>query len=774
MNQSIRTLRRIAATSAALLAIAGCGGGSNTTPAGVAGTLTGVAAVGSPIVGGTVKIVCSAGPANANATTNSTGAWQTTVTGQTFPCAAQVSGGTIKGAANPTVYHALALDLGVVNITPLTDLLVANLSATSTPASWFTALGTSAAPLQSIGQAQADAALAKLRAALGALAPLATVNPVTASFTATPGNINDDILSSLQIALTNLSLSYTSLVSNAATGAFTPPAGLGAALATAYSTTPSGTPSVSVAPAPASVQVAVVSQNQLTVTWTAASGATSYNVYRSTAPAVQVIAGNKVSSANTATSYSDTGLTATTAYYYKVTAVNSAGESIGSAEVAGTTPAPAVAVPAAPTGLSANAASASQINLAWTGATNATGYNVYRAMAANVSITPANKITTTPITAFSFNDTTGLASTTSYYYKVTSLNSAGESLLGSTEATATTSAPVAAGAAIAFAGIAGTGSTYSKVKDGTGSAARFELPLGMVADKAGNLYVADFGAHNIRRITPEGVVTTFAGPAGSDCTVEVLCPNGFVDGTGTAARFSAPRGMAIDSLGNLFVGNYLNIRKITPAGVVTTLAGPDSTLCPLDDTHKDCQRGFVNGSGTAVRFDTIMSMATDAANNLYVVDSGNNAVRKITPAGVVSTFATTDKAFKGGIAVDSKGNVYVGYGFPSGILKYTSAGVQSTFVASDIGLFADDIAIDADDTLYVSNFINMKIGKVSAAGVVTSDVVPRTLTGNDPSFPTLVSGAGNGGSVNNSYIAISGTKLYIAEKTAIGMVSPRP
>ena len=101
---------------------------------------------------------------------------------------------------------------------------------------------------------------------------------------------------------------------------------------------------MAIAPAPTGVQVAVVSQTQLTVSWAAAAGATSYNVYRSTSPSVQVIAANKVASSTTTTSFQDSALTASTAYYYKVTAVNTAGESVGSAEVSGTTSSPAAAV----------------------------------------------------------------------------------------------------------------------------------------------------------------------------------------------------------------------------------------------------------------------------------------------------------------------------------------------------------------------------------------------------------------------------------------------
>src|SRR5216117_3006362 len=101
--------------------------------------------------------------------------------------------------------------------------------------------------------------------------------------------------------------------------------------------------------------------------------------------------------------------------------------------------------------------------------------------------------------------------------------------------------------------------------DGTGSAARFYYPDGVATDSSGNVYVADTFNHTIRQITPAGVVTTLAGLAGS---------SGSADGTGSAARFFYPEGMATDSSGNVYVADFDNstIRKITPAGVVTTLA----------------------------------------------------------------------------------------------------------------------------------------------------------------------------------------------------------
>ena len=119
--------------------------------------------------------------------------------------------------------------------------------------------------------------------------------------------------------------------------------------------------------------------------------------------------------------------------------------------------------------------------------------------------------------------------------------------------------------------------------DGTGSAARFYYPRGVAVDSAGNVYVADTGNHTIRKVTPAGVVTTLAGLAGS---------SGSADGTGSAARFNYPPGVAVDSAGNVYVADTGNhtIRKVTPAGVVTTLAGLAGSS------------GSADGTGSAARF----------------------------------------------------------------------------------------------------------------------------------------------------------------------------
>jgi len=166
------------------------------------------------------------------------------------------------------------------------------------------------------------------------------------------------------------------------------------------------------------------------------------------------------------------------------------------------------------------------------------------------------------------------------------------------------------------------GSTPGNTLDGTGSAAVFQYVWGITKDSQGNFYVSDYVDNVIRKITPQGVVTTFAGTAGQA---------GDADGIGAAARFRIPTGLCVDASDNLYVGEAggNRIRKITPQGVVTTFAGSTTA-----------ESGAANGTGTAARFWGIVGLSIDAQNNIYVADSNNSRIRKVTSEGVVSTVAT--------------------------------------------------------------------------------------------------------------------------------------
>jgi alpha-tubulin suppressor-like RCC1 family protein len=270
-----------------------------------------------------------------------------------------------------------------------------------------------------------------------------------------------------------------------------------------------------------------------------------------------------------------------------------------------------------------------------------------------------------------------------------------------------------------FAGSGNAGST-----NGTGIAAEFKGSIGIAIDGSGNVYVADSENFKIRKITPAGVVTTFAGSGVA----------GSVNGTGTAASFSHCGGLAIDISGNIYVAEYEShkIRKITPTGVVTTLAGSGIG-------------GSADGIGTAASFFHPMAVAVDLSGNVYVADWSTNKIRKITPSGVVTTLAGSGATgaadgigssasfnMPEGLVVDGIGNVYVADTYNHIIRKITPSGVVTTFAGSGTNASVNGngtsasfkgpraITLDNSGNFYISEF--RKIRKVTSSGVVTDFV----------------------------------------------------
>jgi sugar lactone lactonase YvrE len=290
-----------------------------------------------------------------------------------------------------------------------------------------------------------------------------------------------------------------------------------------------------------------------------------------------------------------------------------------------------------------------------------------------------------------------------------------------------------AGEASTLAGMAGA----PGIVDGTSRDARFSILRGAAVDSAGNVYVAD--SYTIRKITPSGVVSTLAGKAGA---------SGIADALGSKARFGVPCGVAVDSAGNVYVADMYTIRKTTPAGMVSTLAGTVR------------RAGGIDGAAAWARFsDQAKGVAVDNTGNVYVADTANNSIRKITPAGMVSTFAgmagqsgnldgpggNAQFYHPQGIAVDSAGNVYVADTANNTIRKITPAGMVSTFagMAGQSGnldgtgsnaqfYHPQAIAVDSQGNLYVVDTGNQTIRKVTPKGVVSTLIGHQSSVNGSP------------------------------------------
>ncbi|MCU0431695.1 MAG: SBBP repeat-containing protein [Cytophagaceae bacterium] len=297
--------------------------------------------------------------------------------------------------------------------------------------------------------------------------------------------------------------------------------------------------------------------------------------------------------------------------------------------------------------------------------------------------------------------------------------------------------------------LAGTGTVGSA--DGAGISSSFHFPYGVaIHPLTGELYVADTDNHKIRKINSSGVVSTFAG----------LGTSGFKDGSLSVATFSSPTGIAIDSLGNFYVADYANnrIRKISASGVVSTFAGS------LVNTP-----GTIDGNGTEARFTSPTGVAVDSTGNVYVADLFSHKIRKITPAGQVSTLAGSgiigfqegsgsNARFNRptGVAVDWAGNVYVADWYNHRIRKVTPQGDVSTLAGSGAQgssdgpgntasfLYPYGIAVDRAGNVYVADGDNHKIRKITPSGTVS------TLAG------TGVAGSDDGTGVQASFNFPSG------------------
>jgi sugar lactone lactonase YvrE len=260
--------------------------------------------------------------------------------------------------------------------------------------------------------------------------------------------------------------------------------------------------------------------------------------------------------------------------------------------------------------------------------------------------------------------------------------------------------------------------------DGKGLGAGFYYPKGIAVDHSGNIYIAEMGGSNIRKIDTAMNVTTLAGPSNLQ--------GGFADGTGSAAMFAAPVGLCIDQSGNLYVGDQFNykVRKVSPTGVVTTFAGVAYNSYP--------NLGATDGPISVATFNTPYTVACDNSGNVYVADEYNNKIRKIT-AGIVSSLAGGD---------------YYHYGTQDG------QGSSALFYSPNA------VAVDPSDNVYVVDNDDHLIRKITSDGTVTTILGPIEPGITGPYDPMSVSALATDKSGNLFFSVLGG----IFERTPGGSI----
>jgi DNA-binding beta-propeller fold protein YncE len=249
--------------------------------------------------------------------------------------------------------------------------------------------------------------------------------------------------------------------------------------------------------------------------------------------------------------------------------------------------------------------------------------------------------------------------------------------------------------------------------EGSGKLAAFNTPSGIALDRKGNLYVADTGNNAIRKVSPEGVVSTWAGTGLA----------GYQDGLGPAAQFNGPLGVAVAPDGAVYVADTYNdrIRRIAPDGAVSTIAGGE-------------RAGNTDGPAAQARFDSPAGLALAANGDLYIADTGNNAVRKLSKDGVVSTVAVAEDKDRSSllrrpvaIAVTPDNYLYIASGAHGRVVQITPAGEVAQLVDIDhppqpgygadggVRLYAPrGLALAPDGSLYATDAATFRLHHIAA------------------------------------------------------------
>lgn len=280
--------------------------------------------------------------------------------------------------------------------------------------------------------------------------------------------------------------------------------------------------------------------------------------------------------------------------------------------------------------------------------------------------------------------------------------------------------------------VAGNGNYGFSGDGGPATSASLASPYGVAVDAAGNLYIADISNYRIRKVTPAGVISTIAGNGSSGFSGD--------GGAATSASISDVYKVAMDANGNLYIPDYGNnrIRKVAPSGTISTIAGIGSAGFSGD-----------GGSATGAQLNGPVGIAVDAAGNVFFSDYVNQRIRKVTPTGVISTVAGNGvTGFSGdnglatnaslrqplGVGVDAVGRLYIADQGNSRIRRVDASGVISTFAGNGTYGFSGDggnataaslatpvdVKADANGNVYIADADNRRIRKVTTGGVIST------------------------------------------------------
>jgi sugar lactone lactonase YvrE len=280
--------------------------------------------------------------------------------------------------------------------------------------------------------------------------------------------------------------------------------------------------------------------------------------------------------------------------------------------------------------------------------------------------------------------------------------------------------------------VAGTGKLGFSGDGGKATAAQLNYPEGVAVDSRGNVYIAEAVNFRVRKVSRDGTITTFAGTGKPGFSGD--------GGPASAAQLNHPYGVAVDTRGNLYIADYNNfrVRKVTPAGTITTFAGSGYPL-PSGNGGPAAKAGL--GAPQAV--------ATDTRGNVYIAETGHQRVLKVTPDGTIATIAGSGKlGFSGdggpairarmrlptGVAADGRGNVYIADSVNNRVRLVNRAGRISTFAGNGKRGFSGDggpasaaqlasphgLAVDRQGNLHIGDELNARIRKVNRRGIIST------------------------------------------------------